>query len=106
MASTFIVRFNEWFFTRRDCEGNVLGTRYPGRARGMGYNAAFDIAQSLREIGWTDATVCIPNGQAAAPEDAIISQHDLQQMQEFTQAWGDDPKIETTAATETQAKAS
>ena len=82
----FIVRFGGFhFFTKR--EGGVpLATYYPSQATAMSYIVAFDLAQTLREFGFSDAVVCLPEGVPAGVPD-IHAARDTRSGDEFTSVW-------------------
>jgi hypothetical protein len=65
MANTFLVRYGdpEGFFTRRGEDGAPRGTFFPGLAEGMAYEVAFQVAQSLRDLGFYNAVVCLDRWQ-------------------------------------------
>jgi hypothetical protein len=84
----FIVRFAGWHFFTKQEGGVPLATYYPGQATAMSYFCAFDLAQELREFGFSDAVVCLPEGVPAGVGDIHVAR-DTRTTDEFSAVWGE-----------------
>jgi hypothetical protein len=64
IPTRYLVRLNHnSFFKARTPEGKVLSTKVMSFARGMGYDAADEVARTLQEMGFVGAVVSDLYGQ-------------------------------------------